>query len=108
MEERSIREQRARKRIKDIKGFYSHLSVYIVIICLQQSFYAGLFDDGSVTGYIPLWVRFITPAVWGLGLLIHGIVVFHGSFFSRFYKKWEQRKLEEFMKSDESTSNSWE
>mgnify|MGYP001112246542 CR=1 FL=1 len=101
MEERSIREERARKRIKDIKGFYSHLTVYVFVNIILQLFYAGVFDNGSFTGYIPFWVRFTTPGFWGLSLLIHYIVVFHGNFFSKFYKKWEERKIQEYMAKEE-------
>lgn len=93
--------QRAKKQIADEKGWYSHLFIYLVINTLLQLFYFGLFDDGSVTGYMPWWVHFTTPFFWGIGLLGHWIKVFKKVRSLKFYKEWEARKIKQFMEEEE-------
>ena len=93
--------QRAKKQIADEKGWYSHLFIYLVINTLLQLFYFGLFDDGSITGYMPWWVHFTTPFFWGIGLLGHWIKVFKKVRSLKFYKEWEARKIKQFMEEEE-------
>ncbi|GGG04033.1 histidine kinase [Dokdonia pacifica] len=93
--------QRAKKQIADEKGWYSHLFIYLVINTLLQLFYFGLFDDGSITGYMPWWVHFTTPFFWGIGLLGHWIKVFKKVSSLKFYKEWEARKIKQFMEEEE-------
>jgi hypothetical protein len=58
----------------------------------------GIFD-GDFTGIqIPHWAHFTTPFFWGIGLLFHGLYVFQ--FKAGFFKKWEERKIREFMERD--------
>ncbi len=93
--------ERVKKRIEDEKEWYTHLSIYIVINTLLQLFYAGVFDQGRITDYMPWWVHFTTPFFWGIGLLGHWVYVFKGFRFNKFYKDWEQRKIKEFMDKEE-------
>lgn len=106
MEHTDERYERAKKRVKDEKGFYSHLSVYIVINTALQLFYSGVFWDFGIMDHAPWWVRFTTPFFWGLSLLVHGIYVFKGFRFLKVFKQWEDRKIQEFMEEeDEEFSN---
>jgi 2TM domain-containing protein len=80
--------EKAKKRVEEIKGFYSHLIVYIcvnivlVIINLVTS-------PGAIWFYWPL-------LGWGIGLFFHAMGVF---VFSKFPgKQWEERKIKEVMK----------
>ena len=80
---------RAKKRVEDIKGFYSNLISYIVIIPFLV-FINLRFSPGHH------W--FIYPMIfWGLGIIIHGFGVFGKSRF--FGRDWEERKIREIMKS---------
>lgn len=85
MDERE-RYQAARKRVKQIKEFYTHLAVYVVVIGGL-----ALFDllDGGLE-----WVWW--PALgWGIGLAIHAFTVYgeHGMFGDQ----WEERKIRELL-----------
>jgi len=101
--------ERVQKKVKDIKGFYTHLVVYLVvnifIILIQLrafNFEMGNFDI-TVYGYLS------TPFFWGIGLLFHGLYVFQHKF--KFFRDWEERKIKEFMeKEDEEFKNTsnWE
>ena len=80
---------KARARVEEIKGFYSNLITYVIVISLL-----GYFNYQTTN--FP-WVIF--PAVgWGLGLLFHGINAF--GYNPLFGSDWEERKINEFMKSD--------
>jgi len=97
--------QRAKKKIKDIKGFYSHLTVYIIvnigITLLRLNVLEGRFEFDA-----PYWSYLITPFFWGIGLAFHGLHVFQYKF--DFFRNWEKRKIQEYMKQeDEVHSGRW-
>lgn len=90
---------RALKKMKDIKGFYSHLVVYVVVNIVLMLAHMGIFTHGWVTIEVPSWSYFTTPFFWGIGLFFHGLYVFQHKF--RFFKDWEERKIKEYMEKDE-------
>jgi len=83
----------AKKEVKKIKGFYIHLTVYLVInaiFIVRNTIEAG-------------WEGFVATAssiglFWGIGLFFH----WYGTFGKNlvFGKKWEQRKIQEFLDKD--------
>lgn len=91
---------RARKKVNELKGFYTHLTVYVlvnifimsvnIVIRMNQgeSFVDSFFNFGN----------FITPFFWGLGLAFHAAKVF--SFNPIFNKEWEERQIQKFMDED--------
>lgn len=81
--------KKAKKRVNCIKGFYGNLMAYLIVI----SFLAYL---NYRTTDFP-WVIF--PAVgWGFGLIANGLQAF--GYNPLFGKDWEERKIKEFMNSD--------
>ncbi len=103
MNDQNQKYQKAKKRIADEKGFYSHLFVYLTINTLLQLFYAGVFVDVRFFGNMPWWVRFTTPIFWGLSLFLHWLWVFKGFKVFAFIKAWEERKIKKFMEEEEET-----
>ena len=93
--------ERAKRQVELEKGWYTHLSIYLVINFGLQLFYAGVFDNGDFTQYFPWWVKLTTPFFWGLNLLGHWIYVFKRVRISSPFKKWEERKIQEFMEKEE-------
>lgn len=93
--------ERAKKRVKQLKGFYTHLSVYIVIniilLILKGRFLVFVIDKtGNVeTRFIDWldWNIIATPLIWGVFLVIHGIRVFSHPYL----EKWEARKIQKLM-----------
>jgi len=81
----------ARKRVKDLKGFYSHLFVYIAVNL-------GLFIINLLWSRDNWW--FVYPLVgWGIAVLINGIMVLGvGSLFS---SDWEEKKVKEIAERKE-------
>ncbi len=84
----SSAETEAMEYVKDIKGFYSHLIKYVVVISIL-----ALID--IVTSPGKLW--FYWPAMgWGIGLFMHGMSVFE--IMSFFGPKWEKKQVEKRMR----------
>lgn len=94
------RYDRAKKKIKDIKGFYWHLFWYLIVnlfLTFGNSI-SGLFHGERIVfnnldfGIFSLWF------FWGIGLASHWIKVFGKNIF--FSKDWEERKIKEYMNQD--------
>ena len=81
---------RARKRVEEIKGFYTHLVVYILVNL-------ALFVINLVTGEGQYW--FFLPLIgWGIGIVAHAVSVFGQAWF--WGADWEERKIKEIMDKD--------
>jgi hypothetical protein len=97
----------AYRKVKRIKGFYSHLRIYIIVnaIIIVASVNDDFFSKGILDSGLLDWETYSTALFWGIGLLAHGVSVFGRDVF--FSADWEQRKIEEYMKK-EAASNKWE
>ncbi len=111
MNDYNERLEAAKKRVKDIKGFYAHLRAYILVNILILLLRMGIVDmitmrnpdmDPSFFDWLDLNVL-ITPLLWGIGLLIHGIFVFRYRF--PFLKNWEERQIKKIMEEEEAREN---
>lgn len=86
---------RAKKKVKAIKGFYVHLTVYVVInvfLILTMAIPSGnwhVFFE---------WQAYSTAIFWGIGILFHAFSVFGLDFLLG--KSWEDRKIKEIMDKD--------
>ena len=92
---------KAKKKVESIKGFYWHLSIFFIVnsfitvfkisrnIGNGESLSDSSFDIGMFFTWIP----------WGIGLLIHGLVVFD-VFSILLGKNWEDRKIKELMEKE--------
>lgn len=79
--------QKAKQRVEEIKGFYIHLFMFILINC-------GLLTINLV--FAPQHYWFYWPLFgWGIGLVAHGLAVFGlGGFLG---KDWEEKKIKKIM-----------
>ncbi len=91
--------ERAKKQMEEIKGFYTHLVVYLVINIALFLVNIGLFNKGWMGVEFNGWAIFSTPFFWGIGLVAHGLYVFQHKF--RFFKDWEERKIKQYMDEEE-------
>lgn len=98
-----IRYEIAAKKVKKIKGFYSHLAVYIIINTLLL---IGNYQFWNKEGAFFSWENLSTAFFWGIGLAAHGISVF--GFHLLFGKDWEERKIKELMEKDRKKTQNWE
>lgn len=93
--------ERAAKKVKRIKGFYSHLAVYIVINLMIVIINIQNLNEGE--SYFQ-WQNFTTLGFWGIGVLAHGMAVFVPDFILG--KNWEEQKIKELM--DKEKNSRWE
>ena len=89
------RYERAAKRVKRIKGFYTHAVVYVVVNLMIVIVNIQNLDAGE--SYFQ-WQNFTTLGFWGIGLLAHGLSVFMPSIILG--KNWEERKIKELMDNE--------
>jgi hypothetical protein len=100
MNTKNLKIERAKERIKELKGFYTHLLVYILVnIFITSIIIFGRMDNGESFSEAFLdFGSFVTPFFWGIGLLFHALGVFSiNPFFS---KDWEDRQIKKYMQED--------
>ncbi|MFP5439743.1 MAG: 2TM domain-containing protein [Bacteroidia bacterium] len=86
---------RAKKKAKEIRGFYYNLTCYCTVI-------TGLIIINLV--YTPEHLWFIYSALgWGIGLLFHGMSAFGVT--PMLGKDWEERKMREYMQKEQQFDN---
>lgn len=83
---------RAQKRIKDLRGFYSHLFATFLVLPFLVFVNLELVPQFE-------WFWFAIGA-WAIGLLIHWVVLFQIESL-QIASKWEQRKLEEILDQEQ-------
>jgi hypothetical protein len=83
---------RAKRRVGQIKGFYVHATVYVLVNAL-------LISINLLTSRDHIW--FFYPLLgWGIGLVAHGLSVFGlGGFLG---SEWEERKIKEIVDKQRS------
>lgn len=89
--------EKAKKRLEKIKGFYIHATVYALVNLLLLLAGMGLFSGGFMNLQMPSLANFTTPFFWGIGLFFHGV----NTFKLGFIKKWEDRKIKEYLEKEE-------
>lgn len=83
----NIKYQQAKKRVKQIKGFYIHALVFVLVnaffMIMRFQKYGNIDYDNWGIG------------LWTVGLAVHGLSVFLPNFILG--KDWEERKIRELM-----------
>ena len=80
-------EEAALRHVRKIRGFYGHLTQYVIVI-------SGLVILNLFTSPRYFWA--IWPAMgWGLGVLFHGMRVFGKMPFMN--ADWEKRQVEKYL-----------
>ena len=85
----------AQRKVKRLKGFYTHLIIYLVV----NTFIIFINISNLETGesYFKM-ENFFTAFFWGIGLTAHGLSVFGGNIF--FGRNWEEKKIKELMEKE--------
>jgi hypothetical protein len=96
-----IKYQEALKRVKKIKGFYTHAIVYVIINIMIVIINIQNLNEGET--YFQ-FKNFMTAFFWGIGIVAHGLSVFVPNWIMG--QNWEERKIKEFMEKEKA--NKWE
>lgn len=101
------KKERAKKRVEELKGFYIHFMVYILVNIMislvilvsemhnGESFFEALWDFSIISTWL----------FWGIGLFFHGIKVF--SYNPFFNKEWEERQIQKYIEDDKRKSEKY-
>ena len=91
--------ERAKKRVKQIKGFYIHALVYVLVnafIIMMK-----VINGEHVAGEPQIKIsQFLTIILWGIGLIVHGLSVFLPNFVLG--RNWEEKKIREIMEKNKN------
>jgi fatty acid desaturase len=79
--------EQARRRVAAIKGFYIHLTVFVLVL-------AGLFAIDLATGS-EWWVHWVLLG-WGVGVIAHALAVFGRA--PAMVAEWEARKVRQLLR----------
>lgn len=96
--------KRAKKRIEELKGFYIHLTIYVVInaFLLANIYIRSMGDEGNFWEF----PHFFTLIFWGIGLAFHAAHTFKLN--PLFGKKWEERQIQKYIDEDKRESKKYE
>jgi hypothetical protein len=92
-----IKYQQALKRVKKIKGFYTHAAVFFIINVMIVIVNFQNLNAGET--YFQ-FKNFSTAFFWGIGLTAHGFSVFLPNWILG--QNWEERKIKEYMEKERS------
>ena len=92
----------AYKRVKRIRDFYIHLSVYIIINAIIILTNATNWNEDGTDFWS--WQTFATAFFWGIGLLANALSVFGSNWF--FGAKSEEQKINELIQKEQNEK--WE
>jgi hypothetical protein len=80
----------AKKKVKDLKGFYSHLIVYFVINIF-------LVIINLISTPERIWFYWVTLG-WGVAVVLNAVAVFGlGGLFG---SDWEEKKIKKYLEKD--------
>ena len=88
MEDEAYR--KAHTQVQEIKGFYTHFTMYIFINIL-------LFTVNAVTSWGNWWFYWVT-IFWGIGIAMHAASVWGGGHFLG--QKWEEEKIQKILEKE--------
>lgn len=99
--------KRARRRVAELKGFYIHLLIYVVIntIIVVVKLVGTAYYGETFMG--PLW-HFSTFGVWlfwGIGLAFHASKVF--GLIPFFSGDWEERQIQKYIEQDKEEAEKY-
>lgn len=102
--------ERATKRVKQLKGFYNHIKIFVIInlslYLIKSGWLQSWMPDGfPMEAYYFDWVN-DNFLIWGLILVLHGIIVFRDNF--PFFKRWEQKQIQKFMEQESQEEKKYE
>ncbi len=104
---------RAKKQVEAIKGFYGHLTAYLMfnigLLLVKSNILTFFIANGTKDANVLDWVHWnliVTPLLWGVGLLIHGLYVFKFKSIPlkdlkpKILKDWEEKQIQKYIEEE--------
>jgi hypothetical protein len=91
---------RAKKLVEELKGFYIHLLMYILVnIFISTVTIIAKVNEGESLGEAFFsFGSFTTATFWGIGLAFHAAKVYNFSPF--FSKNWEENQIQKYIEKE--------
>ena len=88
---------RAKKRVEDLKGYYWHLAIYVLVnlFLTGSQIIDGITEDKTFNEIFSDFGLYAVWVLWGIGLAIHTCKILLFPFFLG--SDWEARKIKEYM-----------
>lgn len=98
---------RAKKHVDELKGFYIHLLVYVLVnIFITSVTVFARVDGGESFGEAFFsFASFSTAIFWGIGLGFHAAKVYNFSPF--FSKDWEEYQIQKYIEKDKREADKY-
>jgi len=93
-----IKYNEALKRVEKIKGFYTHLIIFVLMNVFFIIIKAQKIDEGESISEV-----FYVTISWGIGVVLHGLKAFDRLPFLG--KNWEEQKIKEYLEVEKRKSN---
>lgn len=100
---------RAKKRVDELKSFYRHLRVFILINGIFL-----IFRFGGFNSFIPDWLTSepqffnwvdVNLLIWGGILFIHLLYIYRHKF--PYLKNWEENKIQKLMEEEKEKTKKY-
>lgn len=96
---KSLSYLRAKRKVEMLKGFYGHLVVFILVNSAIILVSANVFNKRAID--FSDWSNYATLFFWGFGMLSHAVYVFFVMNVEiNFLKRWEERKIRQFLEEE--------
>jgi len=95
--------RRAKKKVDEMKGFYVHLAVYLLVnMFILVNIYLATMKNGESFWQLG---HFFTAFFWGIGVCFHAAHVFNlNPFFS---KNWEEKQIQKYIDKDKKEAEKY-
>lgn len=109
MTDKNMAREAAKKRVKELKGYYRHIMIFVVVngflYLLKIGAMNSLLPDAfPKEPYFYDWIN-ANIVIWGLILVAHTLIIFRDKF--TFVKKWEERQIQKYMDEDGEQTNKY-
>lgn len=97
---KSLAYLRAKKKVETLKGFYEHLTVYVIVNAVIILVSANVFSSREID-FADLG-NYGSAFFWGIGLVSHALYVFFVlNVQNNFLKRWEEKKINQFLEEEQ-------
>ena len=88
---------RAKKRVEELKGYYKHLAMYLIINTVISAFriYDNMGDGDTFYEALASYNTYLVWFFWGIGMFFHTLNTFGWNTFLG--SKWQEKKVNEYM-----------
>ncbi|MAO18561.1 2TM domain-containing protein [Flagellimonas marinaquae] len=94
--------ENAKKRVKELKGYYRHIFIFIVVNGFLYLLKTGVLNSllpetFPKESYYYDWIN-ANILIWAVLLVVHTLILQRHKF--TFFKRWEERQIQKYIEED--------